>query len=52
MIDHVTSSDGFTNIGWYKRGNINDQSNNNDSGDRVESGDIRYHLVSIYPTDD
>ena len=47
MIDHVNSSDGYTIIGWYKRGNINDQSNNNDSDDRVESGDIGYHLVSI-----
>ena len=52
MIDHVNSSDGFTIIGWYKQGNINDQSNNDDSDDRVESRDIGYHLVSIYPPND
>ena len=46
MIDHVTSSDGFTNIGWYKRGNINDHSNNDDSDNRVEFGEIGYHLVT------
>ena len=52
MIDHGNISDGFTIIGWYKQGNINDQSNNDDCDDRVQLGDIGYHLVSIYPTND
>ena len=38
-----------TVIGWYKRGEINDISND-DSQNEVESSEIGYHVVCIYPT--
>jgi len=48
-IDYINSNGGFTVIGWYKRGEINDISND-DSQNEVESSEIGHHIVSIYPT--
>ena len=39
-------------IWWYKQSNVNDQSNNDDLDDRVESGEIGYHIVPICPIND
>ena len=49
VIDHINDAGGFTVIGWYKRGEINDVSND-DSQNQVESSEIVYHIVSIYQT--
>ena len=58
----INSNGGFTTLGWYKRGTINDQvilggsSNNskiqgNDQGDnKIENGPVNYHLCVVYPT--
>ena len=49
VIKWINDDGGFTVIGWYKRGEINDVSND-DSQNQVESSEIVYHIVSIYPT--
>jgi hypothetical protein len=49
VLTYINGNGGFTVIGWYKRGEINDVSNE-DNQNEVESGDIGYHIVSIYPT--
>ena len=51
-VDIINDNGGFTVIGWYKRGEINDQSNkdNFDGTERVEVGEIGYHVVHMYPT--
>ena len=49
VVDHINDNGGFTVIGWYKRGGINDISND-ESENQVESSEIGFHIVSIYPT--
>lgn len=49
VIEYINGNGGFTVVGWYKRGGINDFSND-DSENQVESSEIGYHVVSIYPT--
>ena len=49
MVDYININAGFTVIGWYKRGEINDASNKENEND-VDAGDIGYHIVSLYPT--
>ena len=49
IVKYINENGGFTVIGWYKRGEINDISNE-ESQNEVESSDIGYHIVSIVPT--
>ena len=62
-IEYINTNGGFTVIGWYRRGEINDQtmvevSTLNDTGKPYEkakigktgASDITYHIVSIKPT--
>ena len=72
-IEFISNNGGFSVVGWYKRGIINDQSllaarkivNNNSNGNssnnnnnennrsddlQVDSGEISYHFVHIFPT--
>ena len=49
IIELINNNGGFTVIGWYKRGEINDISNDESQND-VESGEVVHHIVSIYPT--
>ena len=49
IIMYINNIGGFTVIGWYKRGEINDISNE-EVQNQVESSDIAYHIVSISPT--
>ncbi len=49
VLEYVNTNGGFTVIGWYKRGEINDISID-DSQNVVESENIWYHVVSMYPT--
>lgn len=49
VVEFVNRNGGFTIVGWYKRGEINDMSTE-DSENHVDSGVIGYHAVSIYPT--
>lgn len=53
QIDYVNSHFGFTVIGWYKKGTINDHVVGDGDNDniQVESGEIGYNVVSIAPTD-
>lgn len=46
---YINDNGGFTVSGWYKRGEINDISNE-DSQNQVESSEIGYHIVCIHPT--
>ena len=49
VVEYINTNGGFTVIGWYKRGEINDVSND-DSQNEVESSEIGYHIVYIFPT--
>ena len=49
VIKFINDNGGFTVVGWYKRGEINDISND-DSQNEVESSEVGHHIVSIYPT--
>ena len=49
IIEFINNNGGYTVIGWYKRGEINDISNDDIQND-VESGEVGHHIVSIYPT--
>lgn len=61
IIAHINNNEGFTIVGWYKRGVINDKSlvaargngsnANNDSGIQVDNGDVNFHITTIMPTD-
>ena len=48
-VEYINSNGGFTVIGWYKRGEINDISNE-ESENLVDSEKIWYHVVCLYPT--
>ena len=52
VVDIINDNSGFNVIGWYSRGEINDQSNkdNFDVTGMVEAGYIAYHVVHMYPT--
>jgi hypothetical protein len=60
VIEYINRCGGFTVIGWYKRGRINDQSiitetnnrntNNEELDNQVDSGNISYHICEIRPT--
>ena len=52
VVGIINDNGGFTDIGWYKRVEINDQSNkyNIYGTERVEDGEISYHVVHKYPT--
>ena len=55
VIEYINDNGGFTIIGWNKRGEIDDQifkddnSSNNNNNERVEAGEMGYHIVSIRP---
>jgi hypothetical protein len=56
-IEYINDNGGFTVVGWYKRGKINDQSMDNDSNqinnrndDQVDNGEISYHLCVVTPS--
>ena len=49
MIDYVNNHNGFTVIGWYKRGEIDDHTQTNEQKGKVEAGEIG-HVISIFPT--
>ena len=64
-IQLINSNGGFTVVGWYKRGVINDKSlitarnlsntsnaalNTTEEDLHVDSGEISYHIVHISPT--
>lgn len=63
VVDYINSHGGFTVVGWYKRGIINDKtlvngnavngtSNNNNNGGedgQVDNGEINYHVISLTP---
>ena len=58
----INDNDGFTVVGWYKRGIINDKSlisqdkntvgysNTTDTESQIDSGDISSHIVQIIPS--
>ena len=61
VIQLINDNDGFTVIGWYKRGVINDRSlvtkgngtgNNGNTKEevQVQSGDVNYHIVELHPS--
>ena len=63
VVDYIHDNGGFTIIGWYKRGVINDRSlcqnntsagNNNSSSNNesieVDNGQANFHITQIFPT--
>ena len=51
VVSLINTDGGFSVIGWYKRGSINDVSHE-EAQNQVESSDVNYHIVKIYPTSD
>ena len=49
IITHVNDHDGFTVSGWYKKGEVDDQTKK-DAGVTVDSGIWNIHPVHIIPT--
>ena len=54
-MNYINNNGGFTVVGWYKRGLIDDKSlitlsKNKVEDEQVQSGEISYHIVSIMPT--
>ena len=49
VINFYNENGGFTIIGWYKRGEINDSIQSNDN-EKVTSSIMNDHMTSIYPT--
>ena len=56
-IGYVNRNGGFTVVGWYKRGVINDKSLVAGAGPfskeddvQIEAGKISYHIVQLIPT--
>ena len=51
VVRFINDNGGFTVIGWYKKGNINDVSTE-ESDNKIESSEIGFHIVGITPTND
>ena len=66
VVSYINSNGGFTVVGWYRRGIINDRTlvdrnananngrnNNANTNDdlQVGAGEVNYHVVDLYPTD-
>ena len=52
VLYYINENSGFTVIGWYKWGKINDHRHETEKHlDNVESGDIGTHIVSYLSTD-
>ena len=49
VIEYINGNGGFTVLGWYKRGAINDVSNE-EVQNQVESSEIGCHVVSLNPS--
>ena len=58
VINFVNENDGWTVVGWYKRGSMKDRSlieasNNNNSNEEdttVASGKLNMHIIELLPT--
>jgi hypothetical protein len=48
IMNRYNARDGFTVIGWYKRGEIHDKSNK-EEGVEVKNSEVMYHIVDIFP---
>ena len=46
--NYGVQNEGFTVIGWYKRGKIQDKSNENDTSN-IDNSEIFYHIVYLKP---
>ena len=49
VVELINSNGGFSVVGWYKNGSINDVSHE-EAQNQVESSDVNYHIVKMYPT--
>ena len=49
VVTFINNNGGFSVVGWYKRGSINDVSHE-EAQNQVESSDVNYHIVKMYPT--
>lgn len=53
-VEYINNNGGWTIIGWYKRGIINDQSmigmTEDGEQQKVDSGTVHFHIVSLLPS--
>ena len=49
FVTFINENGGFAVVGWYKHGKINDTSSN-DNENVVDSENVWFHIVSLYPT--
>ena len=53
VVNFYNRNGGFTIVGWYKRGEINDVIHEEGKvvkSDRITASSINYHISSMYPT--
>lgn len=53
MCDYVNLNGGWTVVGWYSLGMVTDKAlvnNNNETEAKVEAGETKHHIISVYPT--
>ena len=56
VVDFINENGGWTVVGWYKRGEVKDQSlnestgNNNSDDNTIGAGTVKYHVVQLCPT--
>ena len=50
VVNFYNVNGGFTVIGWYKRGEVNDLNKIDENNEKVSSSVISHHVTTIYPT--
>lgn len=50
VMNYYNINGGFTVVGWYKRGEVNDVAQMEESTEKVSSSIVTKHITSIYPT--
>ena len=56
VVNFINENGGWTVVGWYKRGEVKDQSlnestgNNNSDDNTIGAGTVKYHVVQLCPT--
>ena len=50
VVEFYNSNGGFTVLGWYKRGEVNDLNRNEENNEKISSSTISHHVTSVYPS--
>ena len=50
VVNFYNCNGGFTVIGWYKRGEVNDLNRSEENNEKISSSTISHHVTSVYPS--